>query len=87
MHLLNTSTLRLENANPNCYAILSHVWEREEVTYQDITEDPRPDALTKKLGFTKIQKACAQALSDGFKYIWIDTCCIENPAARNYPKR
>lgn len=33
MHLLNKSTLRLENANPNCYAILSHVWEREEITY------------------------------------------------------
>ncbi|THU97864.1 HET-domain-containing protein [Dendrothele bispora CBS 962.96] len=30
-----------------------------------------------KSGYDKIRAACQQALKDGLRYIWIDTCCID----------
>ncbi|KAH7928294.1 HET-domain-containing protein [Leucogyrophana mollusca] len=64
MYLLNTSTLELEQHQRSPpYAILSHVWGEEEVTFRDING---PDA-----------RCCAQALADGYEYAWVDTCCID----------
>jgi hypothetical protein len=75
MHLLNTTTLKLQyfiKAIPP-YAILSHTWGDEEVTFDDID---KPHAAGMK-GYQKILESCAQALEDGFLWIWIDTCCID----------
>jgi hypothetical protein len=75
MHLLNTTTLKLEyfiKAIPP-YAILSHTWGDEEVTFDDID---KPHAARMK-GYQKILKSSAQALEDGFAWIWIDTCSID----------
>jgi hypothetical protein len=61
------------------YAILSHTWfaDHEEVTYQDMI---RGESL-EKLGYNKI-KACADlACRDGYKYFWIDTCCIDKSSS------
>ncbi|KAK7441752.1 37S ribosomal protein S22 [Stygiomarasmius scandens] len=57
------------------YAILSHRWiHGEEITFQEFK---KLGAETKsKPGFDKIRNACQQALKDGLRYIWIDTCCI-----------
>lgn len=33
--------------------------------------------VKQKKGWDKITKACAHAASQGSKYIWIDTCCID----------
>ncbi|KAK4143995.1 vegetative incompatibility protein HET-E-1 [Dichotomopilus funicola] len=30
-----------------------------------------------KAGYAKISYACGQAEKDGFRYVWIDTCCID----------
>jgi hypothetical protein len=61
------------------YAILSHTWEDHEVTFQDMQGD---QALAKcKAGFTKLSQSCAQAKKDSFKYIWIDTCCIDKSSS------
>ncbi|KAH7930727.1 HET-domain-containing protein [Leucogyrophana mollusca] len=77
MRLLNTKTLKLEEpAGPRLppYAILSHVWGNEEVTLRDIGEH----GTGKKVkGNTKIENCCVQALEDGYRYVWIDTCCID----------
>ncbi|KAH7921584.1 heterokaryon incompatibility, partial [Leucogyrophana mollusca] len=78
MYLLNTSTLQLEEFPKHTkYAILSHVWGREEVTFRDING---PHAVRME-GYTKIERCCAQALADGYKYAWIDTCCIDKSSS------
>lgn len=54
------------------YVTLSHVWGTDEVTYQDMVEGKAED----KDAFTKILNFARQATTDGYQYIWIDTCCI-----------
>jgi hypothetical protein len=61
---------------PN-YAILSHMWGKEEVTFQDITTNK----ARRLLGYAKVSKACLKAAADGFDYIWIDTCCIDKTSS------
>lgn len=61
------------------YAILSHTWEDEEVSFQDFQRS-LPDA-TKKKGFTKIKYCCEQAAKDGFEWAWVDTCCIDKTSS------
>ena len=55
------------------YAILSHTWGLEEVTFRDMTEGNGPS----KTGFDKIRFCGEQARRDGFQYFWVDTCCID----------
>lgn len=80
MHLLNTKTLRLAeffgDQVPQ-YAILSHTWDEEEVTFQDIQD---PIRETRK-GFAKISSCCAQARKDELEWVWIDTCCIDKSSS------
>ncbi|KAF2786931.1 HET-domain-containing protein, partial [Melanomma pulvis-pyrius CBS 109.77] len=80
MRLLNTSTIQVEeflgNEIPE-YVILSHTWEEEEVSLQDMQS---PGAMKKK-GYTKIKKCCEKAATDGFSYCWIDTCCIDKTSS------
>ena len=80
MRLLNTSNLKLyefyDKDIPH-YAILSHTWSRQEVSLQ-ILEDPNSKTLA---GYTKIKRCCELALSEGWKYAWIDTCCIDKTSS------
>jgi hypothetical protein len=80
MWLINATTLRLEGfkgLEPPEYAILSHRWGDEEVTFQDIS-DGQPEG---KKGYQKIQGAAAQARMEGLAYIWVDTCCIDKTSS------
>ena len=82
MWLLETTTRRLrsfthERNIPKGYAILSHTWEDEEVTFEEI----HTDAVTSKKGYSKIEYACRQAFRDGYSYVWIDTCCINKQSS------
>ncbi|OHE99924.1 major facilitator superfamily transporter [Colletotrichum orchidophilum] len=79
MRLLNTRTkeLRMFNHSRIPYAILSHTWGPEEITLQDLLAG---NAHILK-GYKKLMGACRQALSDGFDYIWIDTCCIDKTSS------
>jgi hypothetical protein len=36
-----------------------------------------PGRVKEKLGYKKIEACCAQAVHNGFDYVWIDTCCID----------
>ena len=81
MHLINTRTLQLEevlNENAKAYAILSHRWGEEEVTFQDMQN---PAAASRKQGYVKIQRSCENAAKDGYGYVWIDTCCINKESS------
>jgi hypothetical protein len=79
MRLINAASLQLEeflgDAPP--YAILSHTWEQEEVSHQDMLSG---NANTKK-GYDKILRTCRQAVEDGLAYAWVDTCCIDKTSS------
>ena len=81
MWLINTSTIELERANPDDmsttpYAILSHTWGEEEVTFQDMIRQDRDQAIQKS-GYIKILKTCELAREKRISYAWVDTCCID----------
>ncbi|KAE8345329.1 hypothetical protein BDV24DRAFT_159683 [Aspergillus arachidicola] len=79
MRLLHTSTFEIRtfpDGETPPYAILSHTWEEEEVTYTDL-KDFHSTYVTEKKGFGKTKSSCCVANAYGFAYIWIDTCCID----------
>ena len=82
MYLLNTSTFQLhlflsDEVPP--YVILSHTWGDDEVLFQDLGQ-PEFHYRQRK-GFSKIQNCCALARSDGWEYVWIDNCCIDQKSS------
>ncbi|KAH7399783.1 heterokaryon incompatibility protein-domain-containing protein [Cadophora sp. MPI-SDFR-AT-0126] len=80
MRLLNTTTLLLEEFigdNIPYYSILSHRWENEEVTFQDLREGRGPGMA----GYSKITGCCRQAKLDGWDYAWVDSCCIDKSSS------
>ncbi|KAH7927001.1 hypothetical protein BV22DRAFT_1061737 [Leucogyrophana mollusca] len=81
MRLLNAKTKQVEDFQQHIpkYAILSHVWGEEEVTFQDINKPHAHIAKTK--GYAKVKACCTRALKDGYEYVWIDTCCIDNSSS------
>jgi Heterokaryon incompatibility protein (HET) len=81
MRLLNIETLELKvflGKNIPEYAILSHTWEADEVLYLDFVQGV---AKQKKRGYEKILRACSTAKANKFRYIWIDTCCIDQSSS------
>ncbi|KAI0118735.1 heterokaryon incompatibility protein-domain-containing protein [Nemania sp. FL0031] len=80
MRLLNTDSLAVQDFSGlkiPPYSILSHTWGEDECLFQDLREATRP----KKAGFAKIKCAAQRAKEDGFKYIWIDNCCIDKSSS------
>jgi hypothetical protein len=55
------------------YAILSHRWGAEEVTFKDLMDGTSKS----KAGYGKIQFCGGQAKRNGLQYFWVDTCCID----------
>lgn len=81
MRLINTSTLEFEEyygSRIPKYAILSHAWGKEEVSFQDWADRRR---RTTKAGYRKILLACDQAKRDRLKYLWVDTNCIDKSSS------
>ena len=70
---------------PGGYAILSHTWEAREQTYQDVrTIEERCKATGESpLGYVceKIRKCCEISQHDGYRWAWIDTCCIDKTSS------
>jgi hypothetical protein len=79
MRLINVETQKLENFTSRTppYAILSHTWGAEEVTFSEIQSQPDTD----KDGWRKIMLSCKQAKDDGYRYVWCDTCCIDKSSS------
>ncbi|KAK5657206.1 hypothetical protein OQA88_3264 [Cercophora sp. LCS_1] len=83
MRLLNTSSLLFEeffgevgNGIPH-YAILSHTWGPDEVSFRDHVDGVGPS----RLGWSKVRDATKLANEEGFDYLWIDTCCIDKSSS------
>lgn len=75
MWLLNTVTHKLRSFVEQIpeYVILSHTWEDDEVTFDDLNK-PHAKHMT---GYRKIIGCCKLASRDGYEWAWIDTCCID----------
>ncbi|EMC91485.1 hypothetical protein BAUCODRAFT_127382 [Baudoinia panamericana UAMH 10762] len=76
-------TLRLSEFLPGSvppYAILSHTWGPEEVTFQEMQKGS-DEELSQKAGFRKIKGTCEQAMRDKIPYAWVDTCCIDKTSS------
>lgn len=77
MWLINVETWKLECflghdvSMEHPYAILSHTWESDEVTFQNMQNF---EIARNKSGWWKIQKTCEQAKADSLPYAWVDTC-------------
>jgi Heterokaryon incompatibility protein (HET) len=81
MRLINTTSFKLELFVPPDvpeYAILSHTWGKDEVTFQDFQY--LQHARTKD-GFSKIEMTCELARANGIDYAWVDTCCIDKSSS------
>ncbi|KAL6363264.1 hypothetical protein LRP88_02675 [Fusarium phalaenopsidis] len=80
MRLLNTQNVVVETFGDDqipSYAILSHTWEAEEVTFQDM----ELGKATSKKGWAKVKDSCSMARKNGFDYVWLDTCCIDKTSS------
>ncbi|KAI7534111.1 hypothetical protein KC331_g12736 [Hortaea werneckii] len=63
------------------YAILSHRWYPDgDILYADLANQHRPE-IRNKQGWRKLQYAVDQAERDGYRYVWIDTCCIDKTSS------
>ncbi|KAF4636197.1 hypothetical protein G7Y89_g1892 [Cudoniella acicularis] len=82
MRLINTSNLEIHeffgDKIPH-YAILSHRWETEEVTFQDLQEGKGAQMR----GWDKISGCCARAALDGWLYVVNKTSSAELSEAIN----
>lgn len=79
MRLLNTETLELKEflqKDLPRYAILSHVWDEEELNFSDMKPKRRAE-LPGKPGYAKVKAFCDLSREDKYQYCWIDTCCID----------
>ena len=90
MWLLSTDRAELRffvsaESVPGGYAILSHVWDATEQSFQDLCklrdecagtgENPRDRTLA------KIRDCCRLAERHGFQWLWVDTCCIDKTSS------
>ncbi|KAF2966551.1 hypothetical protein GQX73_g7028 [Xylaria multiplex] len=64
------------------YAILSHTWGLEEVTYKDLEQG----IGQRKIGYKKIRFCGERARRDGLRYFWVDTCCIDKSSSAELEK-
>lgn len=76
MRLINVETLACETFYDQekrpPYAILSHVWTADEVTYQNLClHASNPEQCVGKLDMRKIRDTCRQAKRDGLRYAWV----------------
>ena len=90
MWLLSTDRAELHSFNspeqiPGGYAILSHVWDKNEQSFQELRAlqatcqsygvNPRDQASD------KVRESCKVAERHGYQWIWNDTCCIDKTSS------
>ena len=63
------------------YAILSHRWIEQEVDYNEVVELAKMDEgrseIRRRDGHRKILQSCERSMKDGYRWLWVDTCCID----------
>ncbi|RYP71344.1 hypothetical protein DL769_004712 [Monosporascus sp. CRB-8-3] len=87
MRLLKLPTLDFEEFQDETippYAILSHTWEKDEVSYHQMINPSRETATMD--GFAKIRRFADVTLSPSVEYAWVDTCCIDKTSSGELSK-
>lgn len=83
MRLLNVETYELKDIRQNVkYAILSHRWYEQEITFEDLNAAQLKDVREQSPQLEKIRGACSQAKKDKLDWIWIDSCCINKDSSQ-----
>lgn len=59
------------------YGILSHRWQNEEISYQDVISG----CAQRREAYSKLAKFCRQCAKDELSHAWIDTCCIDQSSS------
>ncbi|KAL9047231.1 MAG: hypothetical protein Q9214_000142 [Letrouitia sp. 1 TL-2023] len=81
MRLIHTTELQLyeffEKEVPP-YAILSHTWGKNEITFSEFQRMAAVSAIPED---SKIARCCRLAASEGWCFVWIDTCCIDKSSS------
>lgn len=79
MRLINTRTLKFREFSDKIlpYAIFSHRWGDDEITFQDYKKGRN----TESPGYKKVMKFVEKAAEDGFEWAWIDTCCVDKKSS------
>lgn len=62
------------------YAILSHRWREEEISFADMM-GPLRFQIRHRRGWKKLEMSCRVTLQYGLKYLWVDTCCIDKSSS------
>ncbi|KAI1806918.1 HET-domain-containing protein [Daldinia bambusicola] len=82
MRLLDVDTLQLHefvgyHMPKYQYAILSHTWAEDEVSLQEL----EAGSGLYKQGYKKIVLTCEQSKRNGYRWAWVDTCCIDKTSS------
>ena len=77
-----TKVLEFGDDEATEYVVLSHRWIEQEVDYNEVVKLARMDEeertqVRQRDGYQKIVQSCEQAKKDGYKWLWVDTCCID----------
>jgi hypothetical protein len=82
MRLIHSTSLKFEEffeSELPAYAVLSHRWNDNEVSYQDFLNQSSEDISGSK--WKKIVDCCSLAREAGWDWIWVDTCCIDKSSS------
>ena len=80
MRLLNTKSHTFKeffDSDIPAYAILSHRWSDDEITFQEFRKGKNRDSH----GYAKVRRFCTLAEDRGFGWAWVDTCCIDKKSS------
>ncbi|GIZ44073.1 hypothetical protein CKM354_000728200 [Cercospora kikuchii] len=78
MRLIHTTFIafcEFEGDHVPDYAIVSHRWASNEVSFQIFLDTAVKDRVG--TGWTKIIQGCRMARARRIRWLWIDTCCID----------
>ncbi|KAF2675092.1 hypothetical protein BT63DRAFT_359876, partial [Microthyrium microscopicum] len=88
MRLINTSSFKLRsfdgNDVPPPYAILSHTWGPDEISFEQrdrLLRSKDPGFVISSKGAMKIALFCETAKAAGFQWAWADTCSIDKSSS------
>lgn len=80
MRLIDTRQLEFKEflgSNIPEYAVLSHCWGDDEVSYHNFLTGRKQHGLRYK----KIIDCCGLALEQGLSWAWVDTCHIDKSSS------
>ena len=80
MRLLNTKSHTFKeffDSDIPEYAILSHRWGDDEITFQEFRKGRNRDSQ----GYAKVKQCCSLAEELGLAWVWVDTCCIDKKSS------